>query len=155
MAIARRVPWTILTVALLGASSALGDPAAAPSKLANITTELVGFRSNQGVARVALFRSADGFPGEPSKALRTAVASIAQRRARTIFSGLAPGTYAVSVLHDENNNGKLDTNWLGIPREGVGASNDARAMFGPPSFEAAKIVLAPPGATYTIRIMYL
>jgi len=45
--------------------------------------------------------------------------------------------YAVSVFHDENYNGKLDTNLLGIPREGVGASNDARGNFRPPKFGAA------------------
>jgi len=41
------------------------------------------------------------------------------------------GKYAVSVFHDENSNGKLDTNFLGIPREGVGASNNAKGHFGP------------------------
>jgi uncharacterized protein (DUF2141 family) len=58
-------------------------------------------------------------------------------------------------MHDENNNGKLDVNFLGIPTEGVGASNDAKAMFGPPTFDAAKFVVAAPGASRTIRIVYL
>jgi uncharacterized protein (DUF2141 family) len=53
------------------------------------------------------------------------------------FPGIASGTYAVSVFHYENGNGKLDTNFMGMPREGVGASNDARGHFGPPKFAAA------------------
>ena len=50
---------------------------------------------------------------------------------------LAPGKYAISIIHDENNNDKLDTNFIGIPKEGFGFSNNPRIMFGPPSFEKA------------------
>jgi uncharacterized protein (DUF2141 family) len=46
-------------------------------------------------------------------------------------------TYALAVIHDEDSNGKLNTNWLGIPTEGYGFSNDARALLGPPTFSAA------------------
>jgi small-conductance mechanosensitive channel len=49
-----------------------------------------------------------------------------------------PGTYALAVIHDENMNGKLDTNWLGIPIEGYGFSNGAKGLFGAPSFSAAR-----------------
>jgi uncharacterized protein (DUF2141 family) len=52
------------------------------------------------------------------------------KRAVCEFPGVAPNTYAVSVFHDENSNGKLDTNFMGIPREGVGASNGARFQGG-------------------------
>jgi uncharacterized protein (DUF2141 family) len=51
---------------------------------------------------------------------------------------VAPGTYAVSVLHDVNSNGDLDTNFLGIPKEPLGFSNGAKPKMGPPSFDAAK-----------------
>jgi uncharacterized protein (DUF2141 family) len=70
------------------------------------------------------------------KPLRTL--SLRSRNATTCqFSGIAPGTYAVSVFHDENSNGKLDINFIGIPREGVGASNNARGHFEPPGFDPA------------------
>ena len=52
---------------------------------------------------------------------------------------LAPGRYALSAFHDENDNGELDTNLMGIPSEGYGFGNDASAAFGPPSFEAAAV----------------
>lgn len=55
-------------------------------------------------------------------------------------------------MHDENGNGKLDSNWLGIPSEPVGASNDARGQFGPPSFEDAAFELGPGDVTVTIRL---
>jgi uncharacterized protein (DUF2141 family) len=57
---------------------------------------------------------------------------------RAVFKNVKPGEYAISVFHDVNENGKLDKNFIGIPKEGVGASNDAMGSFGPPSFEKAK-----------------
>jgi len=56
-----------------------------------------------------------------------------------VFENLEPGDYAVSVIHDRNNNGKLDTNRLGIPKEGFAFGNNAMGIFGPPSFENAKV----------------
>lgn len=64
-------------------------------------------------------------------------AAIVDRHALCEFSGIAPATYAISVFHDENSDGKLATNFIGIPREGVGASNNAKGRFGPPKFDAA------------------
>ncbi|MEO9871309.1 DUF2141 domain-containing protein [Ekhidna sp.] len=51
------------------------------------------------------------------------------------FKGLGEGTYAVSIFHDVNDNGKLDSNFMGIPSEPYAFSNNAKGMFGPPSFE--------------------
>ena len=51
---------------------------------------------------------------------------------------VAPGDYAVSVFHDENSNGKLDRNFMGMPKEGVGKSNDAAGHFGPPKYDDAR-----------------
>jgi uncharacterized protein (DUF2141 family) len=58
-----------------------------------------------------------------------------------VFEGLKPGTYAVSVLHDENANGRLETNFLGIPREGAGISNNASPEFSAPRFNDAAFQL--------------
>ena len=55
-----------------------------------------------------------------------------------VFEKVPPGTYAISVFHDANENGKLDSNFAGIPKEGFGFSNNAMGMFGPPSFGEAK-----------------
>ena len=62
---------------------------------------------------------------------------IRKSQARCDFEGIPPGTYARAVIHDEDMNGKLDTNWLGIPTEGYGFSNDATGVLGPPPFSAA------------------
>ncbi len=55
-----------------------------------------------------------------------------------LFSGLGEGTYAISIFHDENDNGKLDSNFIGIPSEPYAFSNNAKGMFGPPSFDQCK-----------------
>ena len=69
--------------------------------------------------------------------------------------GVAPGTYAIAVFHDENSNGKLDSNFMRIPREGVGASNAAKGHFGPPKFDAAAFHFVGGRPELKITITYL
>ena len=49
-----------------------------------------------------------------------------------------PGTYAVAVYHDENANVKFDKNWIGLPAEGYGISNNPKIFLSPPTFGEAK-----------------
>lgn len=60
---------------------------------------------------------------------------------KAIIKHVPAGEYAISVFHDVNGNEKLDRNFIGIPKEGVGASNDAAGSFGPPSYEKAKFTV--------------
>ncbi len=107
-------------------------------------------RNAKGQVLCALFSSPVGFPKNSDKAAAHAKSEISHGRAVCQFSGITAGTYAVSVFHDENSNGKLDTNILGIPREGVGASNNAKGRFGPPKFDAASFQF--PGGRLDLRI---
>lgn len=54
------------------------------------------------------------------------------------FSDIKPGKYAIAVIHDENYDGELETNWLGIPKEGYGFSSGAEASLSAPSFSDAE-----------------
>src|SRR5215470_15518222 len=85
-----------------------------------IQVEITGLRNDQGQVLCSLYSSSEGFPKKAEKAVARGSSDISERRANCQFTGLAPGTYAVSVFHDENSNGRLDTNFMGIPREGVG-----------------------------------
>jgi uncharacterized protein (DUF2141 family) len=118
-------------------------PAQSPNSV-TLTVRVVNVRSANGVARIALFRSAEGFPGAASKALRTQTAKIDPQTltAQAIFSGIPQGTYAVMVFHDENGNGKLDKNLVGIPKEGYGASNNPAKKMRAPTFDEAKFSLS-------------
>jgi uncharacterized protein (DUF2141 family) len=120
-----------------------------------IHVELLGLRNQRGHVVCALYASAEGFPKQPEKAIARTTADIAGGRAVCEFADIEPGTYAVSAFHDENANGKLDTNFLGIPREGVGASNNARGHFGPPRFEAAAVRVSAGRTDLTITMTYL
>ena len=75
-------------------------------------------------------------------------------RARCDFVDIPRGTYALAVVHDEDMNGNLDINWLGIPTEGYGFSNDVKARFGPPSFSAASFLYDGQDMKMTISLHY-
>lgn len=68
------------------------------------------------------------------------------------FDGLPDGDYAVSVVHDLNSNGRLDSNPIGMPTEPYGFSNDAVGNFGPPSFDSAKITLTQAPLSISVRV---
>lgn len=114
-----------------------------------------GFRTDKGQALCALYSSADGFPKDDRKAMAHSKSLITNRHADCEFSGIEPGTYAIAVFHDENSNGRPDTNILGIPREGVGASNNAKSHFGPPKFPDAAVIYSGGRMDLKIVIAYL
>ena len=114
---------------LLGLPSASFPQTSTTSEL--IRVEVSGMRNDKGQIVCALFSSAPDFPKNADKAVAHAKALISHGHSACEFPGVAPGRYAVSVFHDENSNGKMDTNFIGIPREGVGASNNAKGHLGP------------------------
>lgn len=120
-----------------------------------IHVEVVGLHSDKGQVICALYSSREGFPKQSEKALGRVTSAITEKQAVCEFSGIAPGTYAISVFHDENSNGKLDTKFMGIPREGVGASNNAKGHLGPPKFEAAAFSFSGGRLELKITINYL
>src|SRR5215831_2762643 len=145
--------FSVLAVCLV--SSARCQVQAALPQGGVVHVDMVGLRNNKGQVFCALYASAEGFPKDSQKAIRRDTSSISEKKASCEFSATQPGTYAVSVFHDENSNGKLDTNFLGIPREGVGASNDARGHMGPPKFDAAHFQFSGGRLNLKITINYL
>ena len=71
------------------------------------------------------------------------------------FTGVVPGTYAIALLHDENENGRADRALTLIPREGFGFSRDAPVRMGPPKFEDAAFTIGATPITQTIRMRYM
>lgn len=113
-----------------------------------------GIRNQKGKIRVSVYDSADGFPGTPQKAKYLAEGIINKSTAQIKIENLPFGEYAVSLIHDENNNLKVETNFLGIPKEGIGMSNDAKGTFGPPSYTQAKFKYAKKNQIIKINIVY-
>ena len=87
-------------------------------------------------------------------AYRTKSLPLSAGRVEVLFKKIPYGIYAVGVLHDENANGMLDKNFIGMPKEGTGASNDALGKMGPPSFQDAKFVVNAETVIIQIHISY-
>ena len=96
--------------------------------------------SNQGVVLISLFKDGNGYPDDASKAVGKEKGYIVEKSATIIFKNVAPGNYAIAILHDENNNQKMDKTILGIPKEGYGFSNNVSGAFGPPSYKKASFI---------------
>lgn len=131
------VRLAVQTLILLFAAAAAGSAAANRGRL---TVVIHGFAGDDGVAKIAVADSADGFP--KTGAVRSARATIQDGVATAVFDSLPVGAYAVSAFHDENDNGKLDFRFYGAPKERYGFSNGARGRFGPPDFSDAAFRLS-------------
>ncbi len=102
-----------------------------------LLVRVVGLRSNKGDVRCTLFSSAEDFPSNDDQMATTVTAPIIGQIALCGFTAIAPGTYAVVFFHDENSDGKFNRDWLGMPKEGYGFSNDAPTHWHAPNFDAA------------------
>lgn len=104
----------------------------------SLRIELTGLASAQGNLYIAVYDSDDTWLGDETVLEQKVV--IADARDGELVSAemrLPPGDYALSIFHDSNNNGELDTNFIGIPKEPVALSNNARPKFGPPKYKDA------------------
>ncbi len=105
-----------------------------------ITVVVSGLKDMNGQISIGLYASKDGFP-EKGKEYKGKEVRVTEKTINYSFKDIPDGTYAIAVFHDSNNNGILDKNFLGIPKEGNGFSNNVEATFGPTSFEKAKFKL--------------
>jgi len=128
--------------------AALGSSAHA----AELTVVVSGIRDGDGQLMVGVFDKADSFLKQPL-AGRLVPASVrsADGGARIVIDGLEPGSYAVSVVHDRDGNGRLTMNLMGLPMEPFGFSGKGGG-FGPPSFADAMLRLDAAGATVDIQL---
>ena len=130
-------------------------PAAAATAPGTLSIRMSGFRSAAGQVMITVFRGEDGFPREPTKAWKSVVAKISGNTASVDLRDVPPGEYAFSIFHDENGNNQLDTSWIGIPKEGLGTSNNAKGRMGPPKYRDAKFTMPAEGVLQNIKMMYL
>lgn len=93
--------------------------------------------SDQGMIRILVFSSEKGFPDQPELAIRSISLSPKNKRGKVVIEDLPLGKYAISAIHDEDENGKLNTNLVGYPLEKFGFSNNPKIYVTPPSFEKA------------------
>jgi uncharacterized protein (DUF2141 family) len=121
-----------------------------------ISVQITGIRNTKGQIMLQLWNGPDGFPTKGDRGFKATnvAASKAVNGVLTVTFSVTPGTYAVSTLHDENSNGKMDSNALGIPKEGYGASNNPVTHFHAPSFDQAKFDVPASGKKISITMRY-
>jgi uncharacterized protein (DUF2141 family) len=127
----------------------------AQSSCPGMQVKILDIRNSTGAVACALFEGPEGFPTKYiHSATNIMMIKVQDRQARCDFLDIPPGTYALVVIHDENLNGKLETNSVGLPTEGYGFSNDASALMGAPSFNAASFAYNGRTLELTISLNY-
>lgn len=112
-----------------------------------------GFKNELGRCRLLLFDSEKGFPDKTENAVLAYSGIIIE--GETIFEfKTVPGTYAVTLMHDQNENKRLDKNWIGAPKEGFGFSRNAKVIMGAPDFKEAAFTVKE-NTSLEIKMIYL
>jgi len=126
------------------------SPTLALADLPSVRVVVSGLSPAAGTVEISLFDSADSFMVEPH--LQQSGTAGEDGSFETEFVSLPDGEYAVVVVHDANDNGKLDSGFLGFGGEGYGFSNNAQSWFGWPDFEDAKIMVDQPATLVEISL---
>ncbi|WP_338869213.1 DUF2141 domain-containing protein [Spirosoma sp. SC4-14] len=120
-----------------------------------VTVDVSSIKGTAGKVVVCVFKTLEGFPNEVERATQIQSSAISGNSVKVTFRNLEPGDYYISAFHDTNNNGKPDRNFVGIPKEGVGASNNvvknARLK---PDFGRAKIHIHPGSQQISFDLRY-
>nr|WP_321246584.1 DUF2141 domain-containing protein [uncultured Psychroserpens sp.] len=115
----------------------------------DITVKVNNLDNNKGKVLVAIYDSKDSFL---NKRYKGTMSKINDNTCEVTFKNIPEGVYAISLFHDENDNNKMDSNFLGIPKEDYGCSNNATGFMGPPKWEDAKFELKDKSITQTITL---
>jgi uncharacterized protein (DUF2141 family) len=149
-----RLQWGVVGVMTSAMVSAIQLNGMAATQTQNLTLVIGGLRSQAGVVCVALFKSETGFPSDGTQAIRNSCVKITTLPLMVNFD-LPYGNYAVSLLHDENEDGRLNTGFLGIPKEGIGFSNNPRIFSGAPKFATARFTFTQNNTNLQVSMKYL
>jgi uncharacterized protein (DUF2141 family) len=140
-----------LTLASLGLA-ATASGAEAPTY--DVTAVVSGLRSSKGQVLACLTQVPATYPDCDKDPNAHKLKVPAGATVTLDFGAVPAGVYAISVIHDENGNGKLDKRMM-MPAEGYGFSRDAPVHFGPPSFKSASFTVnAPQQQTIKMRYMF-
>lgn len=141
----------IFTIILLLFPAASGENY--DNVIINVQAKIENLRNDKGNCYLLLFKDKKGFP-ESEKHAAVILRNRINYKTTTFELNISPGIYAISVLHDENLNEKLDKTWYGKPVEGFGISNNPKINFGPPSFRKSSISFKEKNNFIRIRMNY-
>ena len=118
-----------------------------------LTVELRNLKV-EGTVYITLYNNENGYPMDSNKAFAKNMKKVTANTEKIVFIDVPYGTYAVSVWHDQNDNQKMEKNLIGIPKEGLGVSNDAKGKMGPPKFADAKFEIKQEKTDIFITVKY-
>ncbi len=125
--------------------------AQASAQTGNITVNVTEIEKVEGNIYFLIYKTDEGFPKEKDKAFKVGKVSDYTTKASYSFKNLPYGVYAVTFFKDENDNGKLDDNFIGFPKEPVGASN--MTSMGKPSFKKCSFELKEDNKELTLKFI--
>lgn len=141
-------------LAMMALAACPGPSLADAEKGSRIVVTVSTFRNNLGILGCRLFSSAEGFPEKPPWIAQQRV-HVRGPRQTCRFENVSPGVYALAVIHDENENDKLDKNWVGIPKEGYGVSNNHTHALKAPAWEDSQFeVMNEKETLLSIKLRY-
>jgi uncharacterized protein (DUF2141 family) len=137
-----------------GASDDAAPQGHAAAGVCSLLIHVSGFRNTKGLLGAELFTSAAGWPEDVERAFRHASFPIQGDHATAVFDHLPAGRYGIVVLHDENENKKLDRNVFQVPKEGFGFANNPHVALSAPPIEKATIPVTCPSTTTDVKLIY-
>ena len=127
----------------------------APLSSVDVEIAITALRSHKGVVRACMTASPELFPRCQGDDAAYSIVLPAGEATTLTFDGVRPGTYAIALLHDENDNGRVDRALGMMPKEGFGFSRDAPVRMGPPEFDDAAFQVRASSIRQTIRMRYM
>ncbi len=145
---------TVFTLALIVSASpgvSVRAPVfAQPGGTATVIVKITGLLSEKGQVKIAMFNSPATWLGDHPKYNTTI--DVDGQAVSWKLNDIPYGDYGIAVFHDENKNGKMDKNFLGIPQEAYGFSNNMRVTFGPPGWDKSKFAVKGPTTEVSIEV---
>lgn len=144
----------LFAVACVACGNAQVDaPPVDASLSGKIVARVTGLRNSRGHVMARLYRGKKGFPSDAEDAYRELIVEIKDKTATITFENVPHGEYALWICHDEDKDGRLDSNFIGIPKEGVGVSGPPPSFI--PSYSDARFTLDSDRSEHEITIKYL
>ena len=135
--------WSLALVFCLALGQAAADEAKPVVKFGTLVIELDGLANDKGEVLVGLYNDPKKFPKE-NQAIQNLKCKPSKKKCVVKTMKLPYGEYGVAAMHDENKSGNMDYNLIGMPKEIYGFSNNKRAVFGPPGFNACRFLIDKP-----------
>lgn len=137
-------------ISFLGGIGFASSMAAQSIAQATLIIKITGLHSEKGQVKIAVFNASEKWLGE--QPVYSSTIKVDSQTVTWKLNDVPSGDYGIAVFHDENKNGKMDKNLLGIPMEAYGFSNNMRVTFGPPKWEKSKFVVKGPSTEVSIEV---